>query len=445
MEMNLFLDSLMKAAKAQGLSAAEAYIASGSSFECKATQGEIVDYSVNDTRGLGFRGMYKGKIGYAATEAIDESAIDTLILGVKESAELSEDDSGADIYQGDKDCAAFAAPEEDTASIQSKLDFCLNLEKKMLAYDKAITSAPECIVATGLGGVRLVNSFGLDISYKKAYALAYAEPIAKDGDSVSSIGVLQSAAQFSGLNSDKLVNEAGEAVVFSLHAEPVQSGIYRAILNNEAMQSLLSAFSGVFSAENAQENMSLLNDKEGKKIASEAVTLMDDPLLRNGFGSKPFDAEGVKCCTKAVIENGVLKTLLHNRKTAKKQGVQSTGNAGKAGYAGVIRVSPSNFFFVPGKKSLKELEKEMGNGIVITDLSGLHSGTNAVSGDFSLLSKGYTVENGKKAEPVEQITIAGNFYKLLESVKAVGNDLFFPAAGIGSPSVDIGEISVAGK
>lgn len=445
MEMNLFLETLMKAAKEQGLTAAEAYIASGSSFECCATQGKISDYSVNDTRGVGFRGMYKGKIGYAGTEALDEEAINALILGVKESAELSEDDSGTDIYAGDAEYPAFEKPQEDKSTIQEKLDFCLALEKNTLAFNNKITSVPENVVQTGTGTIRLVNSFGLDISYEKAFAVAYLQPIAKDGDSVAADGVLQCADCFAGLDGEKLVNQAGETVVFSLHAAPVKSGVYRVILNNKAMQSLLSTFSGVFSAENAQENMSLLKGKEGERIASDTVTLMDDPLFKGGFAGKPFDAEGVKTYSKAVIEKGVLKTLLHNRKTAKKQGVESTANAGKASYASTIRVSPSNFFFEPGKKSLKELEKELENGLVITSLSGLHSGANAVSGDFSLLAKGYTIENGVKAKPVEQITIAGNFYKVLESVRAVGNDLFFPGSGIGSPSVDIGEISVAGE
>ncbi len=445
MNIDLFLKALMEKATLSGLQSAEAYVSSGSSFECKAAQGEIIDYSVNDTRGVGFRGMFNGKIGYAATEALDESAIDALILGVKESAELSEDDSGSDIYPGDQNYPAFEAPKPETATIQEKLDKCLEMEKKTLSYSSLITSVADCIVATGTGSVRLVNTFGLDISYEKANAIAYVGPVAKQGDSVSSVGVLQCGSDFSALDSSLIAKEAGENVVFALNAQAVPSGVYRAIMNNEAMQSLLGTFAGVFSAENTQENLSLLKGKEGEKVASDVVTLMDDPLLKNGFGSKPFDAEGAKCYTKAIIENGQLKTLLHNRKTAKRQGLETTGNAGKSGYAGTIRVAPTNFFFKPGTKSLKELQAAMGNGLVITDLSGLHSGANAVSGDFSLLAKGYTVENGIKTKPVEQITIAGNFYKVLENIRSLGSDLFFPGSGVGSPCADIGEISVAGK
>ncbi|HML45936.1 MAG TPA: metallopeptidase TldD-related protein [Clostridia bacterium] len=183
----------------------------------------------------------------------------------------------------------------------------------------------------------------------------------------------------------------------------------------------------------------------GEVIAAPCVTLVDDPLLPEGMATAPFDDEGVATYRKPVIEAGTLKTLLHNLKTAKKDGVQSTGNAAKSGYAAPVRVSPSNFFFQPGADDLAALCARMGEGLVITDVSGLHAGANAVSGDFSLLSKGYRVRNGEKAEPVEQITVAGNFYTLLKDIVAVGSDLTFPFGGVGSPSVWVKALSVAGR
>jgi len=145
-----------------------------------------------------------------------------------------------------------------------------------------------------------------------------------------------------------------------------------------------------------------------------------------------------------VIENGILKTLLHSRKTARKAGTESTGNARRS-VSSPVRVAPTNFFFRPGEKSLETLLLEMGEGLLITELSGLHAGANPVSGDFSLLAKGFRITGGRQAEPVEQITVAGNFYQLLKDVLAVGNDLEFRGSSIGSPSVDAGCIHVAGK
>ena len=167
-------------------------------------------------------------------------------------------------------------------------------------------------------------------------------------------------------------------------------------------------------------------------------------LLPGGFGSTPFDAEGSAAKTKAIIDSGILKTLLHNRKTAKKQGVSTTGNAARQGVGGPIRVAPTNLFFKPGEKDLNTLLSEMDDGLLITELGGLHAGANAISGDFSLIAKGYLIANGQRVRPVEQITVAGNFYQLLKEIRAVGNDLEFRGRSIGSPSVDVGALNVSG-
>ena len=171
---------------------------------------------------------------------------------------------------------------------------------------------------------------------------------------------------------------------------------------------------------------------------------MDDPLLLEGLEARPFDAEGVPSKAHTIVENGVFKTFLHNLKTAYKDGVETTGNASKAGYASAVHVSPSNFYIKPGSKSFDELLAEMGDGVVITDVAGLHAGANPVSGDFSLLSKGYVVKDGKREKPIEQITVAGNFYDLLKNARAMADDLDFPLGGMGCPSIDVGELSISG-
>ena len=208
------------------------------------------------------------------------------------------------------------------------------------------------------------------------------------------------------------------------------------------MQSLLQTFCGIFSAENAQQKLSLLSGREGETIASPLITIMDDPLLPGGLATSAFDGEGSASRTKAVVEQGVLKTLLHNRRTAAKQGVETTGNARRAGR---MDVAPTNFYIVPGSRSLDQLLQDMEDGLLITDVSGLHAGANPVSGDFSLLSNGFVIRGGKQAEPVERVTVAGNFYQLLKAVRAVGSDLEFPGSSVGSPSLDVGTLPVSGK
>lgn len=447
MDKQQFMDRLLAEAKAQGIDPAEVYFSAGSSFSAGAMNGNIDSYKVSTRQGLGLRGMYQGKMGYASTQAFDEEAIRQLIEGVKEGALLREDEGAEEIYEGDAEYPTVVSYDETLAQVPAtaKLDAVLAIEKAALESVDTVKQCEGTQLSTMSGEVYLRNSYGLNLQHKDNAFIAYTGAIAKDGDSTSTGMAFKCGRDFAKLDVKKLGEEAAQEAASGLHAEPVPAGNYRMILRYDAMQSLLATFCGIFSAENAQQGLSLLKGREGEKIAADCVTLMDDPLLEGGFDSMPFDGEGVASKTKAVVENGVLKTLLHNRKTAKKQGVASTGNALRPGLSAPITVAPTNFFFKPGDKTLAELEADMSDGLVITDLSGLHAGANMTSGDFSLLSKGYLLKDGKRVQPVEQITIAGNFYDVLKNIRAIGSDLIFPASGVGSSSVDVGTLTAAGK
>ncbi len=445
--MEQFIQQVLAAAREAGITAAEIYLSSGDSFRAMCQQGQVNNYTVNSTRGLSLRGLYQGKMGYAATEAFDDEAVAQLVRGVKESAALIEDEDVQEIYPGDAEYPALNQynPALDQVPEARKLQFVLDLEKCAKEKDPRIVQLTYDMLSTTSGQTRIANSYGLNLSFRDNLAVAVASALAKEGDRVSTGTGFAISRDFEALSVEKIAGEAVEEALFMLHAAPVPSGTYRAIIHSRCMPDLLGVFSDVFSAENAQKGMSLLAGKEGEVIAAPCVTLMDDPLLPGGLASRPFDAEGVAARPKAVIENGRLTTLLHNLKTARKAGVKTTGNAAKGGYAGTVEVAPSNFYLKPGEKSLEQLTAEMGEGLVITDVSGLHAGANAISGDFSLIAQGYTVKNGRKDQPVERITVAGNFYQLLKNIRAVGSDLCFPGSSMGSPSVDVGEIAVAGK
>ena len=447
MTIDQFIQAVLDQAKQAGIEAAEIYLSSGDSFRAMCVEGQINNYTVNSTRGLSLRGLYHGKMGYVATEALDEEAIGQLVNAVKESAELTEDEDVQEIYRGDD-----AYPQVDTyqpaldeVPEEKKLALVLALEREAKALDSRITGLSYDMISTSSAETRIVNTYGLNLHHRDNYAYAYVGAIAKEGERVATGWGFKGSRRFEELDAKGIAKDAVEEALFMLHAAPVPSGTYRAVIDRKCMPDLLGVFAGVFSAESAQKGLSLLAGKEGEMIASDAVTIMDDPLLPDGLNSYPFDAEGVAAKTKAVIEKGRLTTLLHNLKTARKAGVKTTGNAAKAGYAGAVNVSPSNFYLAPGEKSQAELLADMGDGLVITQVSGLHAGANPISGDFSLIAQGYTVKNGRKDQPVEQITVAGNFYQLLKNIRAVGSDLCFPGSSIGSPSVDVGEIAVAGK
>ena len=444
MEMNVFLNRLFAQAKEAGLDEAEAYLAEDESFRATAANQEITQYSSNLTKGLSFRVKVDGKIGYASTEAFDENAIGWLIKNAKDSAVLCEDASEQFIYDGKEGNPALDLV-GDPGDPADKLRFVLDLEKAAKGYDARVQNVGYDTVITSRDSVRIVNTFGLDKKYTATYSVAYVMPVASEGESTSSGFAVQVGRGFSALNAETLGIEAAEDAVSMLHAAPVPSGSYRVILHHRAMADLLETFSDAFSAEVVQKELSVYKGKLGETVAAPCVTLMDDSLLKTGIASRPFDAEGVPGGTHAVIEDGVLKTFLHNLKTAHMDGVRSTGNASKASYSAPVRVAPTNFYFMAGEPTLAKMMEDVGDGLLIKEVDGLHAGADSVSGDFSLSSKGFLIKDGKLGRPVEQITIAGNFFEMLKAVRVLGSDLTFPQGAIGSPSADVGKLSVAGN
>lgn len=445
--MEQFLNKLLTSAKEAGIEACEAYLVERDSFSAMVTEGEVTEYKSNATKGLGFRGMIKGHMGYASTEAFDDAAIEQLVRGVTESAELNESEDPDFLYEGNAPVPELKLCSDELANVTAdeKIELVKELERQIKGSDRRIAKAARNAIQTGRHTVRIVNSYGLDRSFTEDMCLMYGMAMAREGDAVSTGFYGDGGRSFALLNAETIGKEAGRRAVDSLNAGSLPSGQYRVVFQNESMTDLLQTFCGIVSAENAQKGLSLLKGRLGEKIASDCVTLIDDPLLLAGLEARPFDAEGVPSKAHTVIEHGVFQTFLHNLKTAHKDGVESTGNASKAGYASAVHVAPSNLYLVAGKKSFDELLALIGSGLVITEVSGLHAGANPVSGDFSLLSKGYTFVDGKREKAVEQITVAGNFYELLRNIRELANDLVFPLGGIGCPSVDAGELAISGK
>lgn len=446
MKFEKMIPQLLNQAKEAGIEVAEAYYVLGDNFSASSKNEEITQYAVSSTYGLSFRGIYQGKMGYASTQAMDEGTIEELINGVKESAQLNESTEEESIYPGEKSYPTVDTfePKLEEVTEKEKLSILINMEKAAKSVDKAIEQVADNTVLTNSSQIGIANSFGLDINFKQNIAGGYTGPVArKDGQVVMGWGI-GFGKDFSQIDLPQKGIEAANKALAQLGNRSIPSGKYKVVFQREAMCDLLETFAGSFSADNAQHGLSLLANKEGTQIAATGVTIIDDPLLPHGIASRPFDDEGVAGKAKNLIEQGVLKTLLHNRKTGQKAGVQSTGNGLKAGYTAPIKVGPTNLFIAAGTKKLEELMADSVDAVVITELVGLHSGANGISGDFSLSAKGYRVEEGKRTFPISQITIAGNFFTLLKEVVEIGEDLWFSSSGIGSPSVYVKEMSIAG-
>jgi len=444
------IDKIFQKGRETGLNDMEVYYSEGSSLSLKVFQKDLDGYSLSESEGLSLRGVYKGKMGYSYTEKVDETSIDQLVKDAAENALIIDSEDEEYIFEGSKEYKKVDSFNQALSNVgeEQKINFVKSLEEEAFRLDKRIASVEVCIYGDGYGETIMSNTKGLFLRDKSNIAYTYIAVVAKDGEDIKTGMAYRTGNDFNAFNAQDIAREAVDEALALLGARSVKSGDYNVIIRNSAAADLMEAFTGIFSAEAVQKNLSLLKGKLNEKIASDKFTLIDDPYMEGGLASKSFDGEGVACKYKKVVDKGVLKTYLYNLKTAKKDGVDTTGNASKGSYKSSIGISPSNFFVEKGERTLDEMVADIDKGILITELQGLHSGLNSVSGDFSLAALGFLIQDGKISRPVEQITMAGNYFDMLKNIEETGSDLKFGMPGeayIGSPSLRIKKLSIAGE
>lgn len=450
MDIGVFKNRLLKEGKQAGFTDMEIFVQDSNRLQINAFNGEIDSYNLAEERGLAFRGIFDGKMGYSFTEKIDESSIDMLIKMAKGNSKVIEAEDQEEIFPGSYEYPQYLGYSEGLNSIDNKdkVKFVLEMESLPKKIDKRVIAVPHSVFITGEESKLMFNNKGLNISSKNNLAASYVSVLATDGKSNKSGLAFIATKDYSKMSPEELVKEAVEDAVSKLGSRSIKSDRYPVVLKNTQMASLLSVYWSIFSAENVQKGLSKLKDKLEQSIAAANITITDDPLMEEGLSSATFDGEGVATFKKEIISKGELKTLLHNIKTAKKDNVKSTANGFKGSYKGTLSLAPFNFYMEPGSLSQDDLFKKMDRGLYITELQGLHAGTNSVSGDFSLFASGFYVENGSVGFPVEQITVSGNFYELLKEIVELADDFKFslPSGGgsFASPSVLISSLSVAG-
>lgn len=447
MNIRDFKDKLFLAAKESGISDIELFYMGSSSDEISVYNHAVENFQNSSQGGIGVRGLYNGVMGYYYSEIIEERDIPVIIDAIKQNAGIIDSGDEEFIFEGSDSYAKVDVYNEalNSYTVQDKISAALEMEDIALKYDSRIKSVSNAIVAGGEGETYLANSKGLELSEKNNYLMAYIELIARENDSTKEKGELWIGNNTDAFNPRIIAERAAKKAIDALGGCSVKPGIKNVIFENEVFADILDCFVGCFFAENVQKGFSLLKDKVNTKIASDKVSIADEPLLKGGLATTAFDSEGVASYNKFVIEGGVLKTYLYNLKSAYKDGVKSTGNGFKSSFKGTVATAATNFYLKPGSTKYEDMVKKLDNGLIITEVAGLHSGANSITGDFSLAAGGFLVENGKIVRPVEQITIASNFFEMLNNIEEIGSDLYFSSSAVGSPSVIVKNINVSGE
>ncbi|WP_243090195.1 TldD/PmbA family protein [Thermus neutrinimicus] len=426
---------LLRRAKELGLEA-EVLFQEERELSLRARQGTLEEIKEARQGGVGLRVVVQGRMGYAYTEELSLEALEWALSEARDNALLAGKEGHISTGQalGSHDLLG----EGLSAPLDTKKQSALELERALWEDPRSKSVLMGGYMEKEVR-VALASTRGAEGAYRTGLAGMGGSLVMADGPSLKQGWDFKLAKEFHLLDPGRTALEIREKTARLLNARPLPTGRYRAYLEPKAMAGLLLVLSRSLSGKSALEGKSRLLNRLGERIASEWVTLVDDPTLEKGLLSRPFDAEGTPARRTVVVEKGVFKTFLHNSETAKALGQENTGHAFRT-YRGVMDVAPTNLYLEPvGNLSLEK-------GVLVTEFMGLHAGANPVSLDFSLQALGLWVEEGEVRYAVENFAVAGNLLDLLQAIEAVGGELDWEVMGaaFGSPMVAVAELSFAG-
>ena len=448
MDFNAFKQLVIDCCEKAGITEYELYYQAGSSISVDTFRHSINEFSSSRTGGVCFRCIVGGKMGYASTEELSPAQAMAIVTKAADSAALLESEEQVFLGEGGQEYAPLCTTPYGLPTTEELIAVTLQMQEKLYAANPAVIDGCQANGIVEQCEIAICNSRGLDLQYSNNVSGLVALGVVSDGKEMANDYQIK-LGKLDEIDTDALAKKAVDGAIAGLGGEPAPTGQYPVVFDPEAMSSLLSTFSSIFSSEAAQKGLSQLGGKEGEQIASEIVTLVDDPFHTENPMPINFDAEGSPTYKKNIIENGRLCTLLYNLKTAAVAGKATTGNASKSGYDAAVGVRPFTMFIAPGAMSEAELLSQIEHGVYIHSLGGLHAGANPISGDFSLQSAGFMIENGVKTRAVKSFTVAGNFYQLLGNITAIADNCTLPMAmgmtAFGAPSVRVDGLSIAGK
>ena len=440
-------DVVSRAMKA-GSAAAEAVVRNSTEFAAVVRLGQVESLKEAESRTLGLR-VFLGKHA-ASTYSSDfsEDGISRLISGAIELAKITSEDP----YAGLPDPSELGSVPgdlklyyDDVFSLppEERIDYARRAERAALDYDPRIKNSEGGSFDAGTGRRVLANSLGFVGEYSRSYCSLYAAPIAQAEDGSMQRDYWYSTARtLNKLESPESVGrEAARRAVRRLGARKIASTRVPVILDRTVAASFLNNISEAASGDSIYRHSSFLAGKLGEKVAGDNVTVIDDGVMPGGFGTAPFDDEGVPTHRTPVIEKGVLKSYLLNTYFARKLGLKTTGNASR-GLAGTPGIGSGNFFLEPGERTPQQIIAGIQRGLMVTEFLGF--GVNLVTGDFSRGASGLWIENGELAFPVEEVTVAGNLKDMLNNISEIGNDLEFRGS-TACPTVRIEGMTIAGE
>jgi PmbA protein len=441
----------VEAATVGGASEAEAWAEGSRSREVRVHDGEVESLTEASGRGVGVRAWIGTRTGYAYGTDLSESGLAELAEAAVGAARAAdEDESSAAPEPSDQEASGIEGlRDEGVAGTETAevIDLAKRIERIALDRHESVSAVEEVVYVDEDTDAAIVTSRGVAGTYAASAAYSFLQAMASRGSEVQTglgFGVGRSPGQ---LDAEGIGAEAGDEAASMLGATKPESRTCPVVLSDRVTASFAGFIGGALCADEVQRGRSPFVDRLGEELASSALVLADDGTDPGGLASAPFDGEGTPRGRTPLLRDGKLLAYLHDGYTARRAGARSTGNASRASYRSPPSVSPSNLILEPGELSLGQLIAETGDGVYVTEVAGLHSGVNPVTGRYSVGATGRAIRGGELAEPLREFTIAGDLIGSMAAVRAVGSETrWVPFGGsVRTAPMLVGEMAIGGS
>jgi PmbA protein len=432
----------------------EAYVARGHDTEVRAYGGEVEQLATASSAGIGVRVVLEGgdgegnRVGFAWAGSLDPDAVDAVLGDARDNARYAAFDPHVALAEPDGVVPVeldLWDPAFSAASTGDKVTMAIELERMVRGADPRVRQVDSADYGDASVEVALASTTGVRAVTRRTAAYVSVSVIAGDGGESQSGTGFSVGRSASALDLEHACEDAVLRAVRLLGAGKVRSGRFTVVFDPRVVSTVLSVVSFALSGEAVVKGRSFFAGRLGEEVASPDVTLVDDPTDPRAYGAATFDGEGLACRRNVLIEGGVLAGFVYDTVSARRAGTVSTGSAVRGGFAGTPGAGCRALSLSPGGLDQPAILASVGNGFYVQSVTGVHSGVNPVSGDFSVGAEGLMIRTGALAEPVREVTVASTLQRMLRSVLHIGGDVeWLPGAAAGQ-TLAIGDVQVSGS
>ncbi len=427
----------------------EVYVARGDETEVRAYDGEIESLTSASSSGVGIRVITEHRLGFAWAGSLDEEVLGSTLEEARDNAAFATPDQHVRLAVPDGVApVAVDLWDPGLASVPTtaKVELALALEGRARAADPRIRQVTSADYGDTSVEVALVSTTGIATTSAKTSGYVSVGVIAGDGDDSQTGSGFSVGRGFENLDPDRAAADAVDRAVRMLGATKGPTTRATVVFDRRVASTLLSVVSAALSGEAVTKGRSFFADRTGEQVGVPLLTLADDPTDPRAFGAATYDAEGLACRRNVLIDGGILRGFVYDTVSASRAGTASTGSAVRGGFSATPGPGCRALTLAPGPEGFDDegVLAAVGEGLFVQSMTGVHSGVNPISGDFSVGAEGLMIREGRLAEPVREITVASTLQRMLQSVLVIGADLeWLPGIAAGQ-TLAIGDLQISG-